>query len=95
MHENQGCQPSLSDQGNLRLPKKRSDLTECLQALTVPQRQMPRNLNVLIIDGAAVVNSVKPGTERLSLSVLQVLSFHTLECIFPSSLDWILCGMNT
>ena len=63
-HENQGCPPSLSDQGNLRLPKKKSELTECLQALTVPQSQMPRNLNLVIIDGAAVVNMVKPGTER-------------------------------
>ena len=63
-HENQGCPPSLSDQGNLRLPKKKSELTECLEALTVPQSQMRGNLNVVIIDGAAMVNMVKPGTER-------------------------------
>ena len=63
-HENQGCPPSLSDQGNLRLPKKKSELTECLQALTVPQSQMPRNVDVIIIDGAAVVKMVKPDTER-------------------------------
>ena len=92
-HENQGCPTSLSDQGNLRLAKKKSELMECLQALTVPQSQMLSNLNVVIIDGAAVVNMVKPGT--LSLSMLQCLSFHTLECNFPMSLDWILCGMNT
>ena len=48
-HENQGFPPSLSDQGNLRLPKKKSELTECLQALTVPQSQMQRNVNVGII----------------------------------------------
>ena len=58
------CPPSLSDQGNLRLPKKKSELTECLQALTVPESQRPRNLEIIIIDGAAVVNLVKPGTER-------------------------------
>ena len=63
-HENQGCPPSLSDQGNLRLPKKKSELTEYLQALTVPQSQMPKDVNVVIIDGAAVVNMVKPGNER-------------------------------
>ena len=63
-HENQGCPPSLSDQGNLRLPKKKSELTECLQALTVPQSEMPKDINVVIIDGAAVVNMVKPGNER-------------------------------
>ena len=38
--------------------------------LTVPQSQMPRNLemprnlDVIIIDGVAVVNMIKPGTER-------------------------------
>ena len=63
-HENQDCLPSLSDQGNLRLPKKKLELTECLQALSVPQSQMLRNVNVVIIDGAAVVNMVKPGNER-------------------------------
>ena len=63
-HENQGCPPSLSDQGSLRLPKKKSELTECLQALTVPQSEMPKDINVVIIDGAAVVNMVKPGNER-------------------------------
>lgn len=63
-HENQGCPPSLSDQGNLRLPKKKSELTECLQTLTVPQSQMPKDVQVIIIDGAAVVNMVKPGNER-------------------------------
>ena len=29
-HESQGCLPSLSDQGNLRLPRKKSELKECL-----------------------------------------------------------------
>ena len=56
--------PSSSDQGNLRLPKKKSELTECFLALTVRQSQMPRHLNVVIIDGAAVVNMVKSVTER-------------------------------
>ena len=61
-HKNQGCPPSLSDQGNLCLPQK-SELTECLQAPTVPQSQMPRNVNAVIIGRAAVVNMVKPGNE--------------------------------
>ena len=63
-HENQGCPPLLSDQGNLHLPKRKSELTECLQVLSVPQSQMPKNLNVVIINGAAVITMVKPGTER-------------------------------
>ena len=31
-HENQGCPPSLSNLGKLRLPRKKSELVECLQA---------------------------------------------------------------
>ena len=33
-HENQRCPPALSHLGKLRLPKKKSDLAECLQAYT-------------------------------------------------------------
>ena len=66
-------------------------MTECLEALTVPQSQMLRNLNVVIIDGAAVVNMVKPGTER-------TFSEYAADSFIPyirAQLDWILCGMNT
>lgn len=54
----------IRNAGNLRLSNKKSELTDCAQALTVPQSQMPRNVNVVIIDGAAVVNMVKPKNER-------------------------------
>ena len=33
-HEDQSCLPSLSDQGNLRLHKKKSELTECAKCAT-------------------------------------------------------------
>ena len=32
-HENQACPPSISDQGHLRLPRQKAELTSCLQAL--------------------------------------------------------------
>ena len=75
-HENQGCPPSLSDQGNLRHPKKKSELAECFQALTTPQSQIPTDVNVIIINGAAVVNMVKPGTER-------TFSDYAAACFIP------------
>ena len=63
-HENQGSPPSLSHGDKLRLPKKKSELSECLQANTTPQTEVPSAIDVTIIDGAAVVNMVKPGAEK-------------------------------
>jgi hypothetical protein len=42
-HENQGCPPSLSDEGNLCLPRQKSKLGNCLEALTTPQIVPPAN----------------------------------------------------
>ena len=54
-HENQACPPSISDDGNLRLPQQKSaDLATCLQAETTPQRLAPVNPDAIIMDGAAV-----------------------------------------
>lgn len=64
-YENQGSPPSLSEEGNLRLPRQKSELANCLQALTTPPNVIPANRDVMIMDGAALVNMVKPtGTER-------------------------------
>ena len=63
-HENQGCPPSLSDQGHLRLPTKKSELTEYLQELSTPQSKKPENIDVIILDGAALVNMIKPGQDK-------------------------------
>jgi hypothetical protein len=46
-HENQGCPPSLSDEGNLRLPRQKSELANCLEALTTPQIFPPANGDVI------------------------------------------------
>lgn len=63
-HENQGCPPSLSHLGKLRLPKKKYELTECLEANTTRRKEVPSAIDATIIDGAAVVNMIKPGTEK-------------------------------
>ena len=63
-HENQGCPPSLSHLGKLRLPKKKYELTECLEDNTTRRTEVPSTIDATIIDGAAVVNMIKPGTEK-------------------------------
>ncbi|KAK3703666.1 hypothetical protein QZH41_002431 [Actinostola sp. cb2023] len=63
-HENQGCPPSLSNFGKLRLPKNKSQLTECLEADSTVRSEMPNSIDVTIIDGAVLVHMIKPGTEK-------------------------------
>ena len=62
--ENQGCPPSLSNLGKLRLPRKKLELVECLQTDVNLQSNMPTGINTIIIDAAAIVNMIKPGVER-------------------------------
>ena len=58
-HENQSFLPSLSQQGNLHHGSK-SDLLECFEKLCPSQEDVP-DADVLILDGAAIVNMLKPG----------------------------------
>ena len=55
-HENQGCPPSQS--GQLRLPGKKSDLTDCIQSLSQSRSSAPTPINAAIIDGAAAINKL-------------------------------------
>ena len=61
-HENQACPPSLSDAGRLHLGAK-SDLLVCLEGLSEAQSVAP-NVTNAIIDGAAVVQMLKPGATK-------------------------------
>ena len=58
-HENHGYPPSISKSGELLLPQKKSELTECLLTLASSQKQIP-DVDVVIIDGAVAVNMLKP-----------------------------------
>lgn len=60
-HENQACPPSLSQHGKLRLGTK-ADLLPCLENLIEQTDSLPLSLHpdVIILDGAAVVNFLKP-----------------------------------
>jgi hypothetical protein len=63
MHENQGCPPSLSNQGKLRLPKKKSELVDCLLGDGTAAQSTRETVNVTIIDGAVAVNMIRPSKE--------------------------------
>ena len=55
-HENQACPPSVSQNGMLRLPTKKSDLIDCISTSTV---QSP-SVEAIVLDGAAIINMLKP-----------------------------------
>ncbi|CAB4012719.1 Hypothetical predicted protein, partial [Paramuricea clavata] len=63
MHENQGCRPSLSNQGKLRLPKKKSELVDCLLGDGTAAQSTRETVNVTIIDGTVAVNMIRPSKE--------------------------------
>ena len=54
-HENHPWPPSISENGKLRLPNKKSDLQACLDGSTV---ESPVNVHVKIFDGPAIVHSL-------------------------------------
>lgn len=62
-HENQTCPPSLSDRGKLRLGTK-SDIVRCLEeAVPEDEEDEPSPVgDVVILDGPAIVNMLKPGS---------------------------------
>lgn len=59
-HENQACPPSLSTGGNFRIGNK-ADLLQCLEKDTVLQAP---DVDVKILDGAAIVNMLPPGKSK-------------------------------
>ena len=63
-HENQGYPPALSQMGKLRSGTK-SDLVHCLEDLATTQMNAPTpTVQVMIVDGAAAVNMLRPGTAK-------------------------------
>ena len=61
-HENQNAPPSLSDGGRLRFASK-SDLLQCLEGLSPNSKtkHIPLDGLAVILDGAALVQMLKPG----------------------------------
>lgn len=64
-HENQGCPPSLSQNGELLLPSSKSDLLDCLAMApsSQPTSNIPQCIDVIVLDGAAIINMLKPAKD--------------------------------
>jgi len=61
-HENQPFPPSLSQAGKLRTGTK-SDLLQCFEEIAPASTQAPE-VTCVILDGAAIVQMLKPGTAK-------------------------------
>ena len=74
-HENQACTPSLSNCGNLRLPGSKSDVVDCLAPHFQPHDHAPEHIDVIIIDGPAIVDIVQPSNSATTFSEYASLCF--------------------
>ena len=61
-HENQATPPSLSENGSLKLPKKKSEILQCLEC-DKDVTESP-DVDAKIIDGAAIINMLRPSTGK-------------------------------
>lgn len=57
-HENHAWPPSISEFGQLRTSVK-SDIIGCLEGV-VPDHDQPNNLDLVLLDGAVIVNLIRP-----------------------------------
>ena len=62
-HENQACPPSLSDRGKLKLGTK-SDIVRCLEDVIEEQDDTTPSVEVVVLDGPAIVHMLKPAAAR-------------------------------
>ncbi|CAG2234958.1 unnamed protein product [Mytilus edulis] len=78
-HENNINPPALSQHGKMRLGTKSDLLSKCLEPLTTTTCDAPE-VDALVIDGAAIVNMLKPSTSRNSWTLKAVI----LMIVIPS-----------
>ena len=78
-HENQACPSALSQVGNIRLGKK-SDVVSCLEDMIPPRENasIPA-VEVVILDGAAIVNMLAPGTTKAFSEYAGVLAIRPIS----------------
>ena len=62
-HENQPCPPSLSDRGKLKLGTK-SDIVRCLEDAIEEQDDIAPSVEVVVLDGPAIVHMLTPEAAR-------------------------------
>ena len=92
-HENQACPPVLSKNGSIRDGNK-SELLHCLEELVPVEESLPSpSIEVLILDGAAIVNMLKPVNSKTFQDYANNVFVPYIN--FNMCPDWILFGMFT
>ena len=89
-HENQACPPSLSSVGSMRSGTK-SDLLNCLEDLASTTESIASSLLQItskILDGAAIVNMLRPGSvktfEGYASEVFFAIHLSTASTSYPT-----------
>lgn len=71
-----------------------SSLLKCLEPLAQPAEVL-HDMDVMILDGAAIVSMLRPGTARITGSYSADVSCHTSHAHVKMSAALILSGMST
>ena len=82
-HENQACPLSVSQNGKLRLPTKKSDFMDCISTSTV---QSP-SVEAIVLDGAAFINMLKP--TGVSVKTFEDYSNNTFIPYLKTQLQYV------
>ena len=77
-HENQPCSPSLSDRGKLKLGTK-SDIVRCLEDVIEEQDDITQSVEVVVLDGPAIVHMLKPAAAKTFREYAQDLFLPYVE----------------
>ena len=91
-HENQSFPPSLSQYGKLRSGTK-SDLLPCLEQNGPAQAQRP-SVEALLLDGAAIVNMLKPGTSKTFQKYSETVFLPYVTNQLRNSRGWMWYGTD-
>ena len=71
------------------MPQRKSDLADCLKFLTTPQVEPPKEIDAIIIDGAMVVNMIRPGSTARSFAEYANESFVSYIFAQLSHAKWL------
>ena len=70
-HENHAWPPSLASNGMMHQTNK-SDLMGCLESLAPKHEKVP-NVDVKIVDGAALVHSLDPKNSQVTVKIFRTI----------------------
>lgn len=74
-HENQSYPPSLSEYGAMRSGTK-ADLLTCVEdVVTTQYTVLPQEAQMIILDGAAIINMIKPVSDTFNAYVSKIMEY--------------------